>query len=300
MSDTPCLFDQGLLRARLKRALHEGPADFLLTRAADDLAERLDAILRSFDNVLDLATPGPHAVEVLATSGKAQHVLQAPPLDELAAPYPDIEQVTLDPALLAIEPKSLDAIVSLLALHTVDDLPGTFIQIRRALKDDGLFLACIPGGQTLHELRTALSEAEIEIEGGVSPRVFPFADVRDLGGLLQRAGFALPVADSETVTVRYADPLQLLRDLRAMGATNILNARRKTFFKRATLFRAFEIYQKKFSDADGRVRATFELVWISGWTPHASQQKPLKPGSAAMRLAEALKTDEISTGEKPN
>jgi len=287
------------LRARLQRAVNEGPADFLLTRTADDLAERLDAILRSFDRVLDLATPGPHAVEVLATSGKAKRVLQAPPLQELAAPYPDIAQIKLDPAFLTLEPKSLDAIVSLLALHTVDDLPGTFIQIRRALKDDGLFLACVPGGQTLHELRKALSEAEIEVEGGVSPRVFPFADVRDLGGLLQRAGFALPVADSETVTVRYADPLQLLRDLRAMGATNILNARRKTFLKRATLFRAMEIYQQKFSDPDGRVRATFELVWISGWTPHESQQKPLKPGSAAMRLAEALKTDEIPTGEKP-
>lgn len=300
MSETPCLFDQVQLRARLQRAVNEGPADFLLTRAADDLAERLDAILRSFDRVLDLATPGSHAVEVLATSGKAKRVLQAPPLDDLAAPYPDIEQIKADPAFLTLEPKSLDAIVSLLALHTVDDLPGTFIQIRRALKDDGLFLACIPGGQTLHELRTVLSEAEIEVEGGVSPRVFPFADVRDLGGLLQRAGFALPVADSETVTVRYADPLQLLRDLRAMGATNILNARRKTFLKRATLFRAFEIYQKKFSDADGRIRATFELVWISGWTPHESQQKPLKPGSAAMRLAEALKTDELPTGDKPN
>jgi len=153
------------------------------------------------------------------------------------------------------------------------------------------FSPVFPGGQTLHELRTALSEAEIEMEGGVSPRVFPFADVRDLGGLLQRAGFALPVADSEAVIVRYADPLQSPRDLRAMGATNILNARRKTFLKRATLFRAFEIYQQKFSDPDGRVRATFELIWLSGWTPHPSQQKPLKPGSAAMRLAEALKTD---------
>lgn len=276
-----------------------GPADFLLARAADDLAERLDAILRRFDIVLDLATPGPHAVEVIATSGKAQRVLQAPPLPEMAAPYGGVELVKADPAILPFAPQSLDAIISLLALHTVDDLPGTLIQIRRALRPDGILIACIPGGQTLHELRTVLMEAESEMDGGVSPRVFPFADVRDLGGLLQRAGFALPVADSELVTVRYADPLHLLRDLRAMGATNILNARRKTFMKRATLLRAFELYQQKFADADGRIRATFELVWISGWAPDPSQPKPLKPGSAAMRLADALNTDEISTGEKP-
>lgn len=300
MSETPCLFNQDLLRARLQRAVKQDPADFLLARAADDLAERLDAVLRSFDTVLDLATPGPHAVEVIATSGKAKHVLQAPPLSEMAAPYGGVETVQADPALLPFAPASLDVVISLLALHHVDDLPGTLIQIRRALRPDGMFMACIPGGQTLHELRQAFTEAEIEIEGGMSPRVFPFADVRDLGGLLQRAGFALPVADSEIVTVRYADPLKLLRDLRAMGATNILNARRKTFLKRATLLRMFEIYQQKFADADGRVRATFELVWLSGWAPDPSQQKPLKPGSAAMRLADALKTEEIPAGDKPN
>lgn len=300
MSEMPCLFNQDLLRARLRRAVTQGPADFLLARAADDLAERLAAVLRTFDTVLDIATPGPHAVEVTATSGKAKRVLQAPPLSEMAAPYGGVEQVEADPVILPFEPASLDAVISLLALHTVDDLPGTLIQIRRALRPDGMFMACIPGGQTLYELREAFTEAEIEIERGMSPRVFPYADVRDLGGLLQRAGFALPVADSEIVTVRYADPLKLLRDLRAMGATNILNARRKTFLKRATLLRMFEIYQQKFSDADGRVRATFELVWLSGWAPDPSQQKSLKPGSAAMRLADALKTDEIPSGEKPN
>jgi hypothetical protein len=172
------------------------------------------------------------------------------------------------------------------------------IQIRRALKPDGLFIGCLLGGATLTELRQAFTEAEAEMEGGVSPRVAPFADVRDLGGLLQRAGFALPVTDIEPVTVRYADPSGLFRDLRAMGLTNALRARRKAPLRRATLMRACEIYAQRFADADGRLRATFELAWLSGWAPHASQQRPLQPGSAKMRLADALGTEERSAGEK--
>jgi hypothetical protein len=188
--------------------------------------------------------------------------------------------------------------VSLLALHAVNDLPGALVQIRRVLAPDGLFLACLLGGATLTELRQAFTEAEAEVEGGASPRVAPFADLRDLGALLQRAGFALPVTDVDTVVVRYADPLRLLRDLRAMGLSNPLAHRRKTPLRRATLLRAMQIYAKRFADPDGRVRATFELVWLSGWAPHESQQKPLRPGSARVRLADALGTSEVSAGEK--
>jgi SAM-dependent methyltransferase len=203
-----------------------------------------------------------------------------------------------DAEWLPFAPERLDLVVSLLALHAVNDLPGALIQIRRALKPDGLFIGCLLGGATLTELRQAFTEAEAEMEGGVSPRVAPFADVRDLGGLLQRAGFALPVTDIEPVTVRYADPSGLFRDLRAMGLTNALRARRKAPLRRATLMRACEIYAQRFADADGRLRATFELAWLSGWAPHASQQRPLQPGSAKMRLADALGTEERSAGEK--
>ena len=171
--------------------------------------------------------------------------------------------------------------------------------MRRALKPDGLLLAALVGGDSLSELREAFAQAESEIEGGISPRVSPFADLRELGALLQRAGFALPVVDSDKLTVRYASVFDLMRDLRRMGATNVLNERHRTPLKRATLQRLAEIYAERFADADGRVRATFEIAWLSGWAPHESQQKPLRPGSAKARLADALGTKEIPTGEKP-
>jgi SAM-dependent methyltransferase len=193
---------------------------------------------------------------------------------------------------------SLDLVVSALARHLVNDLPGTLVQIRRALKPDGLFLAALLGGETLTELRRSFAAAEAEIEGGVSPRVAPFADIRDLGGLLQRAGLALPVADADRLTVRYATPLDLMRDLRGMGATNALVERRRMPLRRATLLRMTEVYAEQFSDADGRLRATFDIVWLSGWAPHHSQQQPLKPGSAKARLADALKTIELPAGDK--
>jgi hypothetical protein len=172
------------------------------------------------------------------------------------------------------------------------------VQIRRALRPDGLLLAALLGGDTLIELRQALAEAEAEVEDGISPRVIPFADLRDLGGLLQRAGFALPVTDVDRVTVRYASPVALMHDLRRMGATNMLTERRRRPTRRATLMRMIEIYGDRFADADGRVRATFEIVWLSGWAPHESQQQPLRPGSAQRRLADALGTTELPAGEK--
>ena len=189
---------------------------------------------------------------------------------------------------LPIAPESLDLAVSALALQTASDLPGALVQIRRALKPDGLFLGALLGGRSLHELRTVLTEAEAETSGAVSPRVAPFADVRDMGGLLQRAGFALPVIDSETLTARYDHLFALMADLRAMGATNTLVARSRRPTSRAFFARAAALYAERFGDADGRIRATFEIVSLSGWAPHASQQKPAKRGSATISLAKAL------------
>ena len=285
MSSNPAIFDRKLLRLRQARARALGPETFLVDRIAEELGERLSAVLRQFERAADVGTPTDAVRRVLAASGKvvavygADHVIA----DEEALPFAD---------------GSLDLAVSALALQFVNDLPGTLIQIRRALKPDGLLLAALLGGDTLIELREAFAEAEAEIEGGVSPRVAPFADVRVLGALLQRAGFALPVVDSDRLTVRYDSVFDLMKDLRRMGATNTLSERRRAPLKRATLAKMAEIYAKRFADADGRVRATFEVAWLSGWAPHESQQKPLKPGTATQRLADALGAKEISSGEK--
>jgi SAM-dependent methyltransferase len=203
-----------------------------------------------------------------------------------------------DEELLPFRDGALDLVVSALALQFVNDLPGALIQMRRALKPDGLMLAALLGGDTLTELRQAFAIAEAEIEGGASPHVAPFADVREMGALLQRAGFALPVTDVERLTVRYSSPFILMGELRRMGATNVLAERRRKPLRRATLARMAKVYAERFSDRDGKVRATFEVIWLSGWAPHESQQQPLRPGSAQARLADALGTREIGTGEK--
>jgi SAM-dependent methyltransferase len=199
---------------------------------------------------------------------------------------------------LPLREGALDLVASGLALHFVNDLPGTLVQIRRALKPDGLFVAALLGGDTLTELRQAFAAAEAELEDGISPRVLPFADLRELGALLQRAGFALPVTDVDRLTVRYASPLALMHDLRRMGATNPLIDRSRRPLRRATLVRMMEIYGERFADPDRRIRATFEIVYLLGWAPHESQQQPLAPGSARTRLADALGTQERSAGEK--
>ena len=254
-------------------------------------------MLRQFDCAVDLGTPTDAVRRVLAASGKVATIVVAEPAAErLAAPYLG---VVADEEALPFADGSLDLVASALSLQFVNDLPGTLIQIRRALKPDGLLLAAVISGDSLIELREAFAQAESEIEGGVSPRVAPFADLRELGALLQRAGLALPVVDSDRLTVRYDSAFALMRDLRRMGATNSLSERRRTPLRRATLLRMVEIYAQRFADADGRVRATFEIAWLSGWAPHESQQKPLKPGSAVQRLADALGAQEISTGEKP-
>jgi SAM-dependent methyltransferase len=294
VSETGVVFDRALGRLRLTRALGGDYPDFLLERATQDLDERLSAVLRRFTVAVDLGTPLPLAAPVLRA--KAEMALRmveaARETADLAADFlGDLEHLPLGPG-------SLDLAASLLALQGVNDLPGALIQIRRALRPDGLFIGCLLGGRTLHELRQVLLEAEAETTGGVSPRIAPFADLRDLGSLLQRAGFALPVVDSEVVTVRYRDIFGLLRDLRAMGWSNALTARRRSGLRRDTLMRAAALYAEQFSDADGRLRATFEMVWLSGWAPHESQQKPLRPGSAKARLADALGVPEIGTGDK--
>jgi SAM-dependent methyltransferase len=288
LMSTPVVFDRPLVRRRLERALRDGYADFLLARVVEDLEERLATVLRPFPLALDVGTPTPAAADILRRSGRADAVLRVSPVAEPGGVLGDEER-------LPFAGQKFDLAVSCLALQSVNDLPGAMIQIRRALKPDGLFIGALLGGSTLSELRQAFTQAESELEGGVSPRVAPFVDVRDLGGLLQRAGFALPVTDSEVIRVRYGDPFRLMRDLRQMGLANALNDRRKTPLRRATLLRAAEIYAERFADPDGRMPATFEVLWLSGWAPHESQQKPLRPGSAKMRLADALGTVENPT-----
>ena len=273
-TSTPLLFDRALLRARRRRVLGGKPATFLLDRVAEDVAERLHAVLREFRTAADIGTEGDQLRNALARR-----------VDQLTrVALPDLES---EPLPLA--PESLDLAVSALSLQFVNDLPGVLAQIRRALKPDGLLLAAMIGGDTLTELRQSFASAEAECEGGVSPRVAPFADLREIGALLQRVGFALPVTDVDRVVVRYDSAFALMADLRRMGATNVLIERRRTPTRRATLLRMAQIYGERFADSDGRIRATFDIIWLSGWAPHASQQQPLKPGSAKASLAEAVK-----------
>jgi SAM-dependent methyltransferase len=297
MPQGPILFDHELLRLRRRRAAAMGPVTFLIDRVADDLGDRLATVLRRFDVAVDLGTPGDAVRRVLTGLETVGTIVAVGDDAERLAEHPGSGIVAAD-EVLPFRDGAIDLVVSALTLQFANDLPGVLIQIRRALKPDGLFLAALLGGETLTELRASFAAAETEIEGGVSPRVAPFADLRELGALLQRAGFALPVSDLERVTVRYATAFALMHDLRRMGATNVLVERRRAPLKRATLLRMAEIYAQRFADADGRLRATFDIVWLSGWAPHASQQQPLRPGSAQSRLADALKTREISAGEK--
>ncbi|HWX62181.1 MAG TPA: methyltransferase domain-containing protein [Bradyrhizobium sp.] len=271
-STTPRLFDRALLIARQRRAQAAGPVEFLLDRVIEDMDERLAAVKREFTVVADIWTPGA-GLRPPSPAGSFVHVALADSPDEA----------------LPLKPESLDLALSALAFQFVNDLPGVLAQIRRALKPDGLILAAMIGGDTLTELRQSFAAAEAECEGGVSPRVAPFADLRDVGSLSQRAGLALPVTDVDRVTVRYDSAFALMADLRRMGATNILIERRRVPTRRATMLRMAEIYAERFSDHDGRIRATFDIIWMSAWAPHESQQKPLKPGSAKASLEDAVK-----------
>ncbi|MBU6458208.1 MAG: methyltransferase domain-containing protein [Bradyrhizobium sp.] len=270
----PLLFDRALLLARQARARKLGAVTFLLDRVAGDFEERLRAVLRDFSDAADVWTPG--------------ELLREPMRDR----FRNVVHIGLEGGLreaLPLQAESLDLVVSALAFQFVNDLPGVLAQIRRALRPDGLLLAAMIGGDTLTELRQSLAAAEAECEGGVSPRVAPLADLRDAGALLQRVGFALPVIDLDRVVVRYDNAFALMADLRRMGATNILFERRRTPTRRATMLRMARIYAERFADSDGRIRATFDVIWLSGWAPHESQPKPLKPGSAAASLEAAVK-----------
>jgi SAM-dependent methyltransferase len=272
-TNAPVLFDRGLLAMRQHRALKQGPATFLLDRIAEDMNERLAAVMRDFADAADIWTPGEG---LLAPEGRFKSFTRI-------APSGSSQEV------LPLQPQWLDLVLSALAFQFVNDLPGVLAQIRRSLRPDGLLLAAMIGGDTLHELRQCFAAAEAELESGASPRVAPFADLRDIGGLLQRAGLALPVTDVDRIVVRYDNAFALMRDLRRMGAGNVLIERRRTPTRRATLLHMAEIYGERFSDSDGRIRATFDVIWLSGWAPHDSQPKPLRPGSATASLEAAVK-----------
>ena len=300
------VFDRRAVRRHRERAAKTLAAhDFLLREVADRLAERLDDVTRRFPLALDLGCHdgalgralggcggrgGRGGIETLVQSDLS------PAMAEKAANF-GRPALAADEEALPFAEATFDAVFSLLSLHWVNDLPGALIQVCRALKPDGLFLAAMLGGETLKELRAALLEAEVEIEGGAGPRVSPFADVRDLGALLQRAGFALPVADVDDIEVSYPDALRLMADLRGMGEANAVADRRKGFSRRATLMRAAELYAERHAGSDGRVPATFQVIYLTAWAPHESQPQPLAPGSAKTRLSTALDSEEQSAGE---
>jgi NADH dehydrogenase [ubiquinone] 1 alpha subcomplex assembly factor 5 len=285
MSEPTPLFDRVLWTARKDRcAAHAPEHEFLLGRVADDFAGRLELVRREFPVAVSLGVYHGlvgRRLRELPSIGLVIDVERAPALLAQCSGL----RVLADEEALPFATGSLDLVVSALSLQLANDLPGVLVQIRHALKPDGLFLGALLGGESLHELREAWLVAEDEVEGGSSPRVAPFADVRDLGGLLQRAGFALPVADADTLTVTYASALALMAELKDMGASNMLCARRRQPVRAATLARAAEIYAARFGREDGRVPATFEIVTLTAWAPHPDQPKPLRPGSAAMRLA---------------
>lgn len=285
------IFDRDLgLRRRQRAASGARGVDFLLARVAEDVVERLSVTHRTFPRAATIgAYHGVVASRLIGVSGIAT-LITCETARDLLVQAPGL-RVQADEEALPFRAESLDLLVSALSLQFTNDLPGALIQIRRALKPDGLFLGALLGGETLTELRQSLLAAEEELEGGASPRVAPFADVRDLGSLLQRAQFALPVADADIVRVTYAHPLALMRELRAMGASNTLLSRRRTPLRRATLARACEIYVERFGLPNGRVPATFEIMTMTGWAPHESQQKPLAPGSAKVSLVQVLGKD---------
>jgi SAM-dependent methyltransferase len=289
----PRIFNRRAYRARRARAAQAGGDAFLADMAAEALADRISAVNRNFLSALDLGSRGGNFA---ALTPLARTWVHASASGDFA---PGAIKVRADDEALPLADSAFDLVTSVLGLHAVNDLPGTLVQTRRVLKPDGLFMAAMFGGETLVELRHSFAAAESEIRGGISPRVFPFGDVRDLGGLLQRAGFTLPVSDSEKTVVRYRDLTTLFSDLRSLGETNALAERASGLQRRDVMAAALKHYAENFSDPDGRFRATFEIVYLTGWAPHESQQKPLKPGSAKMRLSDALGTEERATGEKP-
>ena len=299
MSRTP-LFERRLTRHWRQRAALAGQEHFLAEQAARDLAERIGEVSRSFPRMLEIsAVPGVLARRLL-DAGKSDEAVIGRSWSALASGGPcssDLPQAVIDEEALAFAPGSFDLVASVLTLHGVNDLPGALAQINALLRPDGLFIASLFGGETLSELRQAFASAEEEIHGGAAPRVMPFTELKDAGALLQRAGMRLAVADSDRFTVRYDNPLALIGDVRAMGEANALAERSRRPLSRRVIYRMGEIYADRFADADGRIRASFEIITMTGWRAHESQQRPLAPGSARMTLAEALGTSEHSAGE---
>ena len=292
------VFDRRAVRLHRSRAAREpGRGEFLAVEAAERLLDRLDDVARRFPVALDLGCRDGVLARVLRGRGGIATLIHADAAWGFARQAPGPALVA-EAEALPFRPASFDLVLSNLDLHWTNDLPGALLQLRQALKPDGLLLVSLLGGETLSELRRALMEAELAEEGGASPRVSPFADLRDLGHLLQRAGFALPVVDSDAIEVTYSDALALMRDLRAMGETNAVAERRRGFTRRATLARADALYRQLFARPDGRLPARFEIVTLTAWAPHAGQPQPLRPGSARTRLADALGTVEHSAGDK--
>ncbi len=301
MERTETLFDRSLLRRRRTRAADGfSEVDFLYREVAERLADRLVDVRRGFPLALELGCRGGHLARALAGRGGIERLIQS---DLAAASLAGADEghgprLVLDEEILPVAAGSLDLVLSCLTFHWVNDLPGALLQLNHALRPDGLLLAAFFGGDTLKELRAALLEAELERHGGASPRISPFTDLRDAAGLLQRAGFALPVADLDRIEVTYASAAKLISDLHAMGEANALTRRPRAPLGRGTLVRAMEIYHDRFARPDGKVKASFEVIFLTGWAPAADQPKPLAPGSARHRLADALDTPERPTGDK--
>lgn len=296
--DTQLVFDRAAVQAHRNRAA-AGFADFNFLKAeiSARLADRLEGINRQFGTALDLGSHDGSLAQALRHTGKVDWVAGTDLSPAFAVDF-EGPSVATDEEFLPFAPASLDLVGSAMSLHWVNDLPGALIQIRQALKPDGLFLGAMLGGETLTELRITLMEAESAVEGGISPRISPMADLRDAGALMQRAGFALPVVDSDRITVTYGDALKLMRDLKGMGESAADRARLTRFTRRQTVLEAARIYHERFADGDGRLPATFDILYMTGWAPAATQQRPMKPGSAQARLADALGTVEKSAEEK--
>ncbi|MDV6331793.1 methyltransferase domain-containing protein [Asticcacaulis sp. 201] len=296
MSAPPALFDRQLLARRLDRAADGfAQAQFLRDRSVEDLIDTLSAINRQFDLALDMgARDGSFGRALTGTpvEGKIGLLIEGELSPRLSARQGGTARLVMDEEALPFGDDTLNLVVNALGLHSVNDLPGVLVQVRRALKPDGLFIGSLFGGETLKELRGCLMDAEIEVRGGYGPRIAPYAESPDLIELLKRTGFNMPVVDSDRVVVTYEHPLRLMADLRAMGESNILHQRPRKGLNRAILEKASTLYFERFADAEGRIPATFELITLSGWKAHDSQQKPLRPGSARMRLADALGVQE--------
>lgn len=296
------VFDRDTVRHNRNRAApHNEHHNFLFDWAIDNITDRLDVVRRDFPEAL--------IIGARQTSSKLDHLKAVKNIRTLSVmdivpdilmPQRNYTTILAESDILPLSRQSLDLIISNLDLHSVNDVPGALIQMHRALRPDGLFVASLFGGETLSELRQCLTQAEMSIRGGLSPRVAPFADKQQMGNVMQRAGFALPVIDSDIVTVTYENIFKLMKDLRGMGEANAVSARDRSPLRRDVLMKAAEMYQAQFAEPDGRIRATFEIIFLLGWAPHDSQQKPLRPGSADHNLADALGVEEIGTGEKPN